>query len=203
MYHGDFQNGHYNRRSGLILGFHGTDESIVRRVVMQKEQLKPSSNEWDWIGHGVYFWEHSPSRALEFAQALSRGKNSKIKTPAVIGAVLELGNCFDLLDYANLSLLRHFYKELASREQLMPENTAVARGNTNELLRRNLDCYVIEQLHEGMKKTGTTSYDSVKAVFFKGPLLYPNAGFREKTPIQICVRNPNCSKGFFIPTVDY
>lgn len=99
MNRGDFQKKHYNRRSGLILGFHGTDQSIVERVVMQVEPLRPSSNSWDWIGHGIYFWEHSPSRALEFAQSASRRKNSTIKTPAVLGAVIDLGNCLDLLDY--------------------------------------------------------------------------------------------------------
>ncbi|MEI9921586.1 MAG: hypothetical protein WDO14_22775 [Bacteroidota bacterium] len=64
---------------------------------------------------------------------------------------------------------------------------------------RELDCYVIEKLHETHRLNNITAYDSVKAVFWEGPLLYPNAGFREKNHIQICVRNPNCIKGFFIP----
>ncbi|TSA32147.1 MAG: hypothetical protein D4R64_16610 [Porphyromonadaceae bacterium] len=40
---------------------------------------------------------------------------------------------------------------------------------------------------------------SVRGVFFEGKELYPNSGFREKNHIQICVRNPNCIKGYFLP----
>lgn len=29
--------------------------------------------------------------------------------------------------------------------------------------------------------------------------LYPEAGFTEKNHIQICIRNPNCIKSFFLP----
>jgi hypothetical protein len=42
-------------------------------------------------------------------------------------------------------------------------------------------------------------FDSVRGVFWEGRELYPNAGFREKDHIQICIRNPNCIKGFFYP----
>jgi len=39
----------------------------------------------------------------------------------------------------------------------------------------------------------------VKGVFWEGHSLYPNAGFAEKNHIQICVCNPNCIKGYFLP----
>ncbi len=87
----------YTSRTGLILGFHGTDESIVNSVLKGKTELEPSYNNYDWLGHGIYFWDNSPSRALEWANELSRRKDSKIKKPAVIGAVIDLGYCLDLL----------------------------------------------------------------------------------------------------------
>lgn len=34
---------------------------------------------------------------------------------------------------------------------------------------------------------------------WEGHSLYPNAGFAEKDHIQICVCNPNCIKGYFLP----
>ena len=37
------------------------------------------------------------------------------------------------------------------------------------------------------------------AVIVEGDELYPGAGFHDKNHIQICIRNPNCIKGFFIP----
>ena len=79
----------------------------------------------------------------------------------------------------------------------MPENRKV-RGS-NDYLLRNLDCAVIETLHHFRESRNLPPFDSVRGVFWEGNELYPNAGFREKDHIQICVRNPNCIKGFFLP----
>lgn len=46
---------------------------------------------------------------------------------------------------------------------------------------------------------GKTPYDSVRGVFTEGKEIYPNAGFVEKTHIQLCIINPNCIKGYFKP----
>ena len=79
----------------------------------------------------------------------------------------------------------------------MPENTDF-KGSSNKLdkLKRNLDCAVIENLHTIMDKEG---FDSVRGIFTEGQPLYPNASFRTKDHIQICIRNYNCIKGYFIP----
>lgn len=56
----------YTTRPGLILGFHGCDKFLVEKVLTGKETLRKSENEYDWIGHGVYFWENSASRSFKF-----------------------------------------------------------------------------------------------------------------------------------------
>lgn len=192
----------YSSRSGLILAFHGCDESVIQEVVCQNRPLKVSSNKWDWLGHGAYFWDNSPSRALEFAHKLSKKKDSSIKTPAVLGAVIDLGHCLDLLDYQNLSALKESYYLLqdtieVSKFKLLKNKTP--KGNEEDLLIRELDCAVIEMLHKLRKRQGLRDYDSVRGVFWEGSPIYPDAGFREKDHIQVCIRNPNCVKGLFIP----
>lgn len=193
----------YSTRAGLVLAFHGCDKSVVEKVIEGEEDLKASENIYDWLGHGIYFWDSSPSRALEFAnQVKARGdKASKnyIEDPAVIGAVINLGLCLDLLDYENLQILRSGYDLLVStlKSAKLPENKRV--GPTHELLLRDLDCAVIESLHQVREDNGLPQYDSVRGVFWEGDELYPNAGFREKDHIQICIRNPNCVKGYFLP----
>ena len=64
-----------------------------------------------------------------------------------------------------------------------------------------MDCAVIETLisTKEIEKEKKKYYDSVRGVFFEGAESYPSAGFREKNHIQICIRNPNCIKGYFIP----
>jgi hypothetical protein len=50
-----------------------------------------------------------------------------------------------------------------------------------------------------LNNVATKKFDSVRGVFWEGKELYPGAGFMERNHIQICLRNPNCIKGFFIP----
>ena len=113
-----------------MLGFHGCDESVVMKVLTGEETLKRSNNSYDWIGHGVYFWENSPSRALEFASYLQKFPNHSkgiIQTPAAIGAVIDLGFCLDLLDFDNLQMLKTAYKLIRSTSNIsdFPENKSV------------------------------------------------------------------------------
>ncbi len=51
-----------------IFGYHGCDRAVADPVLTGRQQLGPSSNEYDWLGSGIYFWEHGPSRALEWAE---------------------------------------------------------------------------------------------------------------------------------------
>jgi hypothetical protein len=194
----------YSTRSGLVLAFHGCDESIVNDIITGRSTLTQSINKYDWLGHGIYFWDNSPARALEYATFLKQnpGRAKKaIKKPAVIGAVINLGLCLDLLDFENLELLKLGYQILETSHKTsgfkMPDNKTA--GNTNDLLLRELDCAVIEMLHQVRKNEDLPMFDSVRGVFWEGNPLYPNAGFREKDHIQICIKNPNCIKGYFLP----
>jgi hypothetical protein len=79
----------------------------------------------------------------------------------------------------------------------MPSNKR--GGDSNDLLVRELDCAVIEKLHKKRQNNKLRPFDSVRGVFTEGKELYPGAGFRDKNHIQICIRNPNCIKGYFLP----
>jgi hypothetical protein len=194
----------YSRYAGVVFGFHGCDKSIAEQVINLKQPLKQSNNDYDWLGNGMYFWENSPVRALDYAIHLKENPHKSknpIKEPAVIGAVLQLGHCFDLLDFENLAFLKSGYYILeetnAKAKQPLPRNKKI--GDLGELMLRELDCAVIETIHKVRQEENLNSFDSVRGVFWEGKELYPNAGFREKDHIQICIRNPNCIKGFFLP----
>lgn len=167
-----------------------------------QDQMVVSRNDYDWLGHGYYFWENNDKRALSFAEE-NKGKPRKgkitIVAPSVLGAVLDLGNCLDLLDSRNIDLLRVAHSvllaELGDGEEI-PTNDKFVAGHP---MRRRLDCAVVETLHQMNQGLGRPGFDSVRAMFPEGNPLYPEAGFQEKNHIQICVRNPDCIKGFFIP----
>jgi len=194
----------YSTLPSFVLGFHGCDESVVEDIICGRTTLRPSENDYDWLGHGAYFWENDPARALEYAELLKmyphRGHGA-ITKPAVLGAVIDLGHCLNLMEAAALRLVHSGYISLSNsvkiRGDRLPENTRPDVGGIS--LIRQLDCAVIEILHKGMRVEGERPFDTVRGLFLEGKELYPNAGFREKNHIQICVRNPNCIKGFFIP----
>lgn len=191
----------YSSKPNLVLGFHGCDKVIADAVINNGTPMKPSKNDYDWLGHGIYFWENNFERAWDWAVEQSRRPNSKIKTPAVIGAVIDLGCCLDLLDNHYLGELKQAYKTLKDISQQtgteLPQNKS--GHNTTDLLLRKLDCAVVMTAHQLNEIANEKPYDSVRGAFWEGARLYPNAGFAEKNHIQICICNPNCIKGFFHP----
>lgn len=70
----------YCKLPSFILGFHGCDESVKDLLLLGKAKLKPSNNEYDWLGSGIYFWENDPDRALSYAKLLQNNpKRNKKK----------------------------------------------------------------------------------------------------------------------------
>ncbi|MCG8696422.1 MAG: hypothetical protein MI922_00090 [Bacteroidales bacterium] len=194
----------YSKRPNIILGFHGCDQVVRDKVITGKDLLRKSSNDYDWLGNGIYFWENNYDRAFEYAQYIKENPErckTKIETPSVIGAVIDLGYCLDLLDSGYLKIVKEGYNLLVDIHDKydlpIPINKAVEEEG--DLLIRKLDCAVIETIHKFNRDREAQAYDSVRGVFFEGDELYPNAGFKEKNHIQICLRNPNCIKGLFIP----
>lgn len=189
----------YSTRPSLILGFHGCDQDVAEQVIAGNETLKPSENTYDWLGNGIYFWENNPLRALKYAQVLKLKSRKKINEPAVVGAIIDLGHCLDLLESHSLEILKNAYETLYTATTqdgaTMPEN--VIDSESGDLLRRHLDCCVIQTVHDINEKKESKPYDSVRGAFWEGKELYPKAGFKEKNHIQICIINPNCIKGYF------
>jgi hypothetical protein len=184
----------------LVIGYHGCDRTLVERIVSGKKDLKPSQNTWDWLGHGIYFWEDSHERALRWADEPPRRHRGRIKTPGVLGAVIDLGNCLNLTDTSALSLVKSAYQTYM--EACVTSGAIPAKNHGPKLLIRDLDCVVMETLHElrqKERKQPLQPFDTVRGFFMEGQALYDTAGFRELDHIQICVRSPKQIIGYFLP----
>jgi hypothetical protein len=191
-----------DRLPGLVLGYHGCDRAIGEAVLAGESDLKASQNAYDWLGHGVYFWEHNSTRAIEWASLLRakpRKGRPQIKEPMAIGAVIDLGFCLNLLDARFLSQLPIAFKKLqalhSSLGEPLPQNRTV--GGSSDLLLRHLDCAVIETLHQLRLDENKPAFDSARGVFVEGDAIYPGAAIQEFNHIQVCVRNPACILGYF------
>ena len=186
--------------ASFVLGYHGCDRGTGESL-LKGEPFRPSANDYDWLGPGVYFWEANPQRGLEFARESSKRRNSAIQQPFVVGAVIELGLCLDLTTSGGIGLVKMAYRALY-------ESTSAAAGplptNSADLLRRPLDCAVMRRVHSILQQTGYSAVDTVRGLFTEGDPIYPGAGFREKTHVQIAVCNPACIKGVFrVPAEEF
>ena len=185
----------YQKLPNLVLGFHGCSKSVFRSVITEGQHLRKSMNSYDWLGNGIYFWEQNYHRALEWASR-RYGMDA-----AVIGAVIDLGYCLNLTDSSSSDILRIGYDILKVRCEIvgvdLPRNRESAKSK--DVLLRDLDCAVIEQIHDFNRISGNSMYDSVRGIFVEGDAPYEGSEFREKTHVQICICNPNCIKGYFAP----
>lgn len=82
-----------------VVAFHGTRRSAAEELVAGTP-FGPSENDDDWLGHGIYFWEYAPQQAWWWAE--HRYGESEA---AVVGSLVRLGRCIDLLDPSNADLL--------------------------------------------------------------------------------------------------
>jgi hypothetical protein len=185
--------------ASFVLGYHGCDAEIARKVINRDDELRPSGKKYDWLGPGTYFWESDPHRAMEWAREAK--KRGRIGAPAVVGAAIDLGNCLDLLNRQNIELVRDahalFVKEQKRSGLPIPENKSLA-GEPDKIL-RYLDRAVIQYLHEIFVKAGEAAFDSVRGLFPEGDQLYAGAGFRDRNHIQIAVCNTKRMLGLFYP----
>jgi hypothetical protein len=181
----------------LVIGYHGCDNRVAGKIISLNTHLKPSQNAWDWLGHGIYFWEDSHARAERWAMEESQRHGTHIKNPAVVGAIIDLGTCLNLADAEALKQVRaahDVYLQICAGT-----GAPVAQNRGSDLRARYLDCAVMETLHQLRQEEGHQPFDTVRGFFMEGRELYAGAGFRELDHIQICVRSPRQIIGCFWP----
>jgi hypothetical protein len=202
----------YEIRPNLIIGFHGCEEEVKNKLLTSSSTIQISEKPYDWLGHGMYFWENNQDRALQWAK--DKKKRGEIKIPAVIGAVIQLGYCCDFLDSRYIEVLKTYYQLMANRYaalgEELPKNKDLPKDAHKDKILRVLDCTTIEYMHaeiykqykEEIAASGYSEvklFESARGVFTEGGPAFEGAGIYEKSHIQICIRNPDCIKGFFNP----
>ncbi len=169
----------------------------------EQKDLKPTdaSESYHWLGRGVYFWENAVERAaawaVEFgAKNLSKAHRNLSKRdlePTVVGAVINLGRCLNLLDVGCHKMLQ----KVADRVQAHV-NGVVSADSTNEpKWKHTLDCLIINDACTS--EDGISRFDTVRGCFPEGVPLFPGSHILSKTHVQIAVRNPSCIIGYFRP----
>jgi hypothetical protein len=179
----------------FVIGYHGCDAAIANATIRSGKCLTRSENEYDWLGDGIYFWEHGPDRALEWAK--NKKERGEIKKPAVVGALIHLGNCFDLLDTRHTSILPEAFQQFQSSLEAEGKTLPVNSGGPDKL-KRERDCALLRWLFKQFENQ-SQPFDSVRGVFAEGSAAFEGSAIQLKSHIQIAVRNPSCILGYFRP----
>lgn len=190
--------------TSFVLGYHGCDRSVATKAVLDGSEILQSNRDYDWLGPGAYFWESDPARALEWAKW--KASVNHYKDPVVIGAVIDLRNCLDLVAREDIELLREahasFVKVQTTANLPIPKNGSPKGAKDKDRILRYLDCAVLKHLH-GIIETlseGDSSiepFDTVRGMFVEGGKAYTGSGIYRKSHVQIAVRNAACIKGVF------
>jgi hypothetical protein len=190
------------RFARIVLGYHGCLEPIASELLggrLAIDKWCPSKNRYDWLGQGIYFWEHDPERALRWAQEKAQReeeKTGKCYTPAVVGAIIQLGQCLDLTQVMFTELLAKSYEmlevDLASVGKKIPLNKGM------DLKARERDCAVVNACIAYMAKK-RRRFQTVRAPFLEGEEAFPGASFRVESHVQLAVRDKDCILGIFRP----
>lgn len=185
------------RHDRAVFAYHGCDVAVAERL-LAGEPFHRSENDYDWLGAGVYFWEYGADRALRFA--CDQQRRGRIIEPAVVGALVQLGNCFDLMDTGFTQELAGAFWRFRSYAAEMGTTLPRNAGSTPDKKLRRLDCSVLNYYLESQRGRGI-AFDSVRCGFAEGDRAFPGSGIFRETHIQIAVRNPACIVGVFRPRV--
>jgi hypothetical protein len=178
--------------TSFVLAYHGCDRDLGESLLSGTKSFKPSSNDYGWLGPGVYFWESNPDRAMEFAPE-KRRRGYEFRRPFVVGAVLDLGLCLDLTTKSSIENLMDAHRNLL--RTFPPNGPLPVNGSENWRLR--LNCAVIRCFHQILQTLESNSVDTVRGTFTEGNPIYAGSAFLEKTQVQIAVVNPECIKAVF------
>jgi hypothetical protein len=163
------------------------------------EPFKRSQNDYDWLGEGIYFWEYGADRALKFAHDQKR--RNKVQTPAIVGALVQLGRCFDLMDTRFTDELPLAFDMLKTLHEAQQRPLPTNAGKTPDKLLRHRDCAVLNFYLSWLFQKRGDIYDTVRCGFVEGPPAFDGSGIQHRSHVQIAVRDPACVVGVFRPTI--
>ncbi len=174
-----------------VYGYHGCTQALADELISGARSVDAwprSRNEYDWLGHGLYFWEHGPQRAREWS--LANGRDG-----GVVGAHIQLGRCLDLADTRYTEILVDAFESVRELYEGLGQPLPVNEGKRN-----NLDCLVINYLLEYYRNP---QFQTVRCPFLEGRPAFTGSRIRLQSHIQISVIDSECILGVFRPNISH
>lgn len=157
----------------FAVGHHGTSIANAKRILA--DGFASSTNRYDWLGHGTYFFQEAPNRALSWA------KEKFAEGGCVVEATICLDGYIDLLDINWSKFLAEVHDRYIEVRRGGGDSPPVQRGGVH-----GLDCailnFAVDLLYEdGLKIKG------VRGAFQEGHAIFPNSALFSLSHVQIAV----------------
>ena len=162
-----------------VYGYHGTSRDKAQEIIERGFDF--STNDYDWLGTGVYFFQDAPVRALAWA------RERYPDDPAVVKSELRLENCIDLLDVGWYPIIRETYSMFV--EEYRKANIPLPRQDPQKSKAHRLDCAFFNYIVEKVFASRNVTIDSIRAVFNEGDRIYPSSAIFDRSHIQILIRD--------------
>jgi hypothetical protein len=180
-----------------VNGYHGTSRRRAENILAAG--FRPSTNGYDWLGTGVYFWQDAPNHALHWAQ------QNHPTEPAVIKSRLRIDNtCLDLLDMSgmnNSNFWTNSYNGFTEMYQKGGQN--LPTQNPTIPGKRRLDCAFFDYFINTFAKQSiiygaSKTIGSVRSAFVEGNPIFPGSAVYDQTHVQISIINLDLIESSFI-----
>lgn len=175
----------------IVRGYHGTTLRAANSILDNGFDF--STNKYDWLGKGIYFWQDAPQRAWNWAVEYTQNKHPD-DAPVVLCSELDLNNCMDFLDSNPGNdwyfALNNTYKLLKERISQMTEEEykqfppPIQKGKLHGWDRCCID-FLIKEILEPQEEY----ISSVRAAFSDGKAIFENSGLYDLAHVQIAIRD--------------
>ena len=172
-----------------MTGYHGTTQHRAEQILSHGFRL--STNPWEWLGDGVYFWQDAPTRAVVWSEEWSKRSVAGTGSLAVLRCRLRLEDCLDLLDVNFNELIRELSEEFLQRLQAEPDAPKLVNYRTGAKRgRHELDAAFFNHLVGRLAKKGLT-VGCLRAAISEGEPILPDSPICYRSHVQICIRDLN------------
>lgn len=194
-----------------VYGYHGTSEKRAAHILTPSSQnlfnFNPSANDYDWLGHGIYFFQDYSIHVVEHAEAAAR---QDACAPAVLQFEIDLTDCLDLGDYRKQNLVLNAFKlcddmarasgvPLPRQQSLVRELAEGIPGRKQDLPGQGgphrLDCYILNHARLIAQKKDK-HIKSARGIFVEGKPIYENSHFHSRAHVQIAVFDQSVIRRF-------
>ena len=183
-----------------VIGYHGTRQSVAEKIVLLQEPIRSYDQAHDWMGSGVYYWEHAPKQAWRFAE-IRRRQRPWDEPVAVVASMIRLGFCFDLLDPDNARDLKAFHDDYIMVRSLSGKPVPENKRRWKYLDKAVFD-YAYAKIDQANAEAGSLAQvDTCRGIYVRPGTtgrLWKESWVQHGAFIQLLVRNPDCILGSWL-----